>query len=94
MESKRHVFARQYIVTSTICVQMWDHGGQKASLIIDEGEEEMTSRVWMGVYTFCTTMYYMLVAREPQFCIMTPCITTFWMLYKKFYGDRFIYLHV
>ena len=34
-------------MTSTICVQMWDHGGQRASLIIDGGEEEMTSRVWM-----------------------------------------------
>ena len=38
MEAKRHVFVRQHIVTSTIYVQMWDHGGQKASLIIDEGE--------------------------------------------------------
>ena len=47
MESKRHVFVQQYIVTPTICVQMWDHGGQKASLIIDGGEEEMTSRVGM-----------------------------------------------
>ena len=33
----------------------------------------------LGVYTFCTTVYYMLVARKPQFCIMTLCIITFWM---------------
>ena len=54
---------------------------------------------YLGVYTFCTTVYYMLVAREPhfcitmyymlvaqepQFCIMTLCITTFWMYIKSF----------
>ena len=34
-------------MTSTICMQMRDHGGLKASLIMDGGEEETISRVWM-----------------------------------------------
>ena len=38
----------------------------------------------LGVYTFCTTVYYMLVARKPQFCIITLCIITFWMYIKSF----------
>ena len=40
---------------------------------------------------FCTTMYYILVARKPQFCIMTLMYydVTFWMLMKNFYDDRF-----
>ena len=29
-------------------------------------------------------MYDILVAREPHFCIMTLCITTFWMFIKSF----------
>ena len=33
--------------------------------------------------TICITMYYILVAQEPHFCIMTLCITTFWMFIKK-----------
>ena len=39
-------------------------------------------------------MYYMLVAREPQFCIMTLCIITFWILYIIFFMviNLFIYL--
>ena len=28
-------------------MQMWDDGGLKASLVINVGEEEMTSWVWM-----------------------------------------------
>ena len=47
MESKDIFFVRQYIVTSTICMQMWDHDGLEDSLIIDGGEEEMISWVWM-----------------------------------------------
>ena len=47
MESKRHFFAQQYIMTSTIHVQMWDHDDQRASHVIDEGEEETISPVWM-----------------------------------------------
>ena len=34
-------------MTSTIHVQMWDHGDQRASHVIDGGEEEMISLVWM-----------------------------------------------
>ena len=47
VESKRHVFAWQHIVTSTIHVQMWDHGNQRASHVIDGGEEGTTSQVRM-----------------------------------------------
>ena len=48
----------------------------------------------LGVYTFCTTVYYMLVAREPQFCIMTVCIITFLDIYIKFFMviGLFIYM--
>ena len=28
-------------------MQMWDHGGLKSSIVIDGGEEETISRVWM-----------------------------------------------
>ena len=34
-------------MTSTIHVQMWDHGDQRASHVIDGGEEETISPVWM-----------------------------------------------
>ena len=155
-EIKRNIFAWQYIVTSTICAQMWDHGSLKASLVIDRGEEETISWVWMRsgrskafiptscgwhtrypwhrsrtylrpcsirwwvchehgcfyldgwldpwwhskirtplllqrlrdlrVFQFCTTVYYILVARKPHFCIMT---SHFGCLMKFFYDDRF-----
>ena len=38
------------------------------------------------VIYFCTTMYYILVARQPHFCIMT---SHFGCLMKNFYDDRF-----
>ena len=40
---------------------------------------------------FFTTMYYVLVARKPQFCIMTLMYydVTFGILMKEFYDDRF-----
>ena len=40
---------------------------------------------------FCMTMYYILVARKPQFCIMALMYygVTFWILMKFFYYDRF-----
>ena len=44
---------------------------------------------------FCTTVNYILVARKPQFCIMTLMYydITFRMLMKNFYDDRlFIYM--
>ena len=46
----------------------------------------------VGVYKFCTTVYYMLVAREPQFCIMTLCIITFWLLNFFMVVGLFIYM--
>ena len=30
-----------------MCMQMLDHGGLTVSIVIDEGEEEMISWVWM-----------------------------------------------
>ena len=47
----------------------------------------------LRVYMFCTTMYYMMEALKDPLLYMTLCITTF-LIYKIFYGDLFIYLHV
>ena len=53
-------------MTSTICVQMWGHSDQRASLIIDEGEEEMTSRVWMRSERNIHTNFVRLTHRIPM----------------------------
>ena len=47
---------------------------------------------WECIYFVLPCIWWWL--SKPQFCIMTLCITTFLMYIKKFYGDRFIYLHV
>ena len=46
---------------------------------------------YLGVTHFCTTVYYILVAQKPHFCIMTLMYydVIFWMLMKNFYYDRF-----
>ena len=45
----------------------------------------------LRVIHFCTTMYYILVAQKPHFCIMTLMYydVTFGCLLKNFYDDRF-----
>ena len=49
------------------------------------------------VIHFCITVYYILVAQKPHFCIMTLIYydVTFWMFNEKnFMMIDFIYLHV
>ena len=49
----------------------------------------------LGVYMFCTTVYYMTVAlKAPILYYDTMYYHIFDVYIKKFYGDRFIYLHV
>ena len=51
----------------------------------------------LRVIHFCTTVYYIWVARKPHFCIMTLMYydVTFWMFKEKtFMMIDFIYLHV
>ena len=84
VESKRHVFAWQHIVTSTIHVQMWDHGDQRSSHVIDGGEEEMTSWVWMQSEcsrAFIPTLWDWIIEfpwRKSRTCLR-PCSRRWWV---------------
>ena len=50
----------------------------------------------LRVIHFCTTVYYILVAPKPHFCIMKLMYyeVTFWMFNETFMMIDFIYLHV